>query len=106
MDFRPENTLNLALLGQFDQFFFTILPSMYPQEVKTLVGINFGEKKPVRPKRKTQMTWKMTDKFKFIKMVGTDGANDRPTEQITDQQTDQLMDQPTASTPSLNRNGK
>ena len=46
MDFRPENALNLAKLGQFDQFFFTFLPSMYPQEEKKiLIAINFGGKK-------------------------------------------------------------
>ena len=45
MDFKPENALNLAKLGQFDQFFFTISPSMYQQERKILVNINFGEKK-------------------------------------------------------------
>ena len=55
MDFRPENTLNLAKLGQFDQFFIMITPSMYPQEVKILIGINVGEKKPARPKRKAQI---------------------------------------------------
>ena len=40
-----ENALNLAKLGQFDQFFFHISPSMYPQEEKILIGGNFGEKK-------------------------------------------------------------
>ena len=45
MDFRPKNALNLTKLGQFDQFFFTISPSMYLQEGKILISINFGEKK-------------------------------------------------------------
>ena len=45
MDFRPESTLNLAKLGQFDQFLFTILPAMYSKEEKIFIGINLEEKK-------------------------------------------------------------
>ena len=51
MDFRPKNALNLTKLGQFDQFFFTISPSMYPWEGKIFIEINFGEKKTVRQKK-------------------------------------------------------
>ena len=51
MDFRPKNALNLTKLGQFDQFFFTKSPSMYPREGKIFIDINFGEKKQFDKKR-------------------------------------------------------
>ena len=47
MDFWPENALDLAILGQFDQIFFLLWPGIYPQGNKIPVGIIPREKKPV-----------------------------------------------------------
>ena len=59
MDFRPENALNLAKLGQFDQFFFTFLPSMYPQEEKKYLLAAILEKKSSQTKKKGSISiWK------------------------------------------------
>ena len=44
MDFWPENALDLAILGQFDQIFFLLWPGMYPQGKEIPVGIISREK--------------------------------------------------------------
>ena len=64
MDFRPENALNLAKLGQFDQFFFTISPSMYPQEEKNTYWQQFWRKKAVRQKKRLNFHLKSQNDLK------------------------------------------
>ena len=55
MDFWPENALDLAILGQFDQIFFLLWPGMYPQGNEIPVGIISREKSQSYEKKKTKI---------------------------------------------------